>query len=286
MPTENLLHQDTSRLLKKAMIIIDSIRGVSIPEGQEWLNDGQILAIKTCRHIESIITLSNGVETDLGHSKCGLYVDHSSIATLGRAAFESYVNFHYIFGRAPSQTARFRHHIWRMSGLLERQGLHGFETKTDEQLHILSSEKMQIEKLRAAITAFPEFQALSSDLRKSVKRGKNLRMGTDWLTLAEGAGIPRKYAHDMYSHFCEYSHSGALSALQIRDASNDGSGYDLAGATISFCAVLLTQLIRNYVQIFPTANLAFSKDEEACNLVERWVHLTERLEDMFGPVTT
>jgi hypothetical protein len=56
------------------MIVIDSIRGTSIPEGDAWLNDVQILAIKTCRHIESIVTLSKGIGTDLGHSKCALYV--------------------------------------------------------------------------------------------------------------------------------------------------------------------------------------------------------------------
>ena len=209
------LHRDTCRLLQKAMVIIDSIRGNSIPHGFAWLNDAQILAIKTCRHIESIITLSKGIETDLGHSKCGLYVDHSSIAALGRAAFESYVIFHYIFDTAPGEVAKFRHDVWKMSGLLERQGLHGFEEKSDQQSKILDAEKIQIEKLRAAIVASPSFQKLNADIRKSVKRGKNWRMGTDWLTLAERSGIPRKYAHDMYSHFCEYSHSGALSALRL-----------------------------------------------------------------------
>ena len=90
------------------------------------------------------------------------------------------------------------------------------------------------------------------------------------MDLAEQSGFPRKYAHDMYHHFCNYAHADLVSVLQIHDAAYAGDHKKLAGAAISFCTLLMGQIIDNYAQLFPNVNRALQNDPEALGMLDRW----------------
>lgn len=77
--------------------LIEAQSGIRLEPGEGWKNHAQILLIKIFRHLESIETIFEGVQTSIGKKTFPHYVDHASIAVLARTAFETYMMFHFIF---------------------------------------------------------------------------------------------------------------------------------------------------------------------------------------------
>ncbi|HYD61692.1 MAG TPA: DUF5677 domain-containing protein [Noviherbaspirillum sp.] len=274
---------DFSRLLATFATLIDIPAGQPIPPGEAWKNDAQVLLIKIYRHLESIRMLFQGVTTTVHDKTHPPYVDHSSIAVLARAAFESYMLFHFIFC-APTEVARtLRYRVWKYAGLKSRQELHGPVTRSAVWDRVLERDRRTLLTLEQEIRADHLFQQYSTERQEKILRQGDVKLGEKWMTLAEASGMPRKYAHDMYNHFCNYAHAGHISILQIRDASRAGDHQRLATGAISFCALLMSQVIANYARLFPDVAQAIEHDGEAAAMVERWQALLDTVSNWYAP---
>jgi len=272
-------------LIGKFAKLIDFASRIPVTKETAWKNSGQLLLIKAFRHLESINALARGVETELNGKKLPLYIDHSSISVLGRAAYETYVLFFFIFCDGTLEEQQLRYHVWRMSGLVSRQKLHG-PLGIDSSFHQQKTdERSEIDRLRKLITEHPSFRVLDKNVRENVKKGNDVRLGKPLLDLAERAGLPRKYAADMYNHLCNYAHSGAISTFQIHDASSEQyADASLASATVVFCTFLLVEMILAYTTLFEEVDKFYVIDDELCKLVAHWFQLKLELAKLYAGI--
>ena len=273
-----LAREDFSALIRIFAQLLVAVTGKPLPKDQPWLNDGQVLLIKTFRHLESIEKLVDGVETQVGGTSYPGYIDHSSIAVLARAAFETYSLFHFIFCDEDSDVSFLRYRVWRMVGLKERQQLIGSKQVQPKLQEVKDREKAQIDRLWHEIENDPFYRKLSKQEKDAVKNRGDEKFGKRWAELAERAGLPRLYSHDMYKQFCNYAHASSISVFQIHDAIAEGEAKTLASVSISFCALLTSQLLISYADFHPAAKDVLLKDEQACTLVDRWLYFAEELE--------
>lgn len=234
-----------------------------------WLDSGQTLVIKVVHHMTAACDLTAGRQEDSG-GKFGWFIDHSSIAVLVRAAFEASVVFHFIFCDGTHEERRLRYNVWRLAALCARLQLRGTRNVQERVAPIREQDKATVAELQHAIENDAIFQTLSKDARNNALRKGNFRLGNSWPDLAEKAGLPRGYAADLYNHLCEYTHSGAVSTYQMRDASTTGAGAGLASGSLLFCILLLNELIINYCRVFPRANQALLENHKLLMDVSTW----------------
>jgi hypothetical protein len=269
-------------LIRKFAKLIDFASRIPMTNERAWKNSGQLLLIKAFRHLESIGTLFNGIETELNGKKLPVYIDHSSISVLARAAYETYVIFYFIFCDGTAAEQQLRYQVWRMNGLMSRQKLHGPLTGEAGFGAQKVAERFEIDRLRALITDHPSFRSLKAHVRDNVKKGTDVRLGEPLLDLAERAGLPRKYAADMYNHLCNYTHSGAISTFQIHDATAEqNADARLAGATVSFCTILLVELVFAYTTFFEEVDEYAVGDDELWEIADEWALLKMELAKLY-----
>lgn len=262
--------------------LIEAQAGAHLEADEDWKNHGQVLLVKIFRHLESIETIFQGVHTSVGKQTFPHYIDHASIAVLVRTSFETYMMFHFIFCAKPVELSRLRYKVWRYVGFRGRQALHGTVIAREQWQHVIEEDKKRIQVLDNEIRADRLFAQYTKELQDRVLKKNDAKMGFKWMDLAEESGFPRKYARDMYSHFCNYAHADLISVLQIHDAADDGHYKQLASAAISFCALLMGQIITNYAQLFPLVDQALNADPEALVLLDRWQDLLVRIGDLYG----
>ena len=241
----------------------------AIPPGEGWRHAGQTLMLKAYHHLRSLRTLADGVKIGvvLGNDSTTVYIDHGSMAALGRAAYEAYANFHFIFGEDTPEKQLFRWRIWKAYSIKSRLALNGFVVPDPRVIALREQDELSLPVLQEQIKNDPLFKALTKDEAGKTRNSNSGRLGRSLPTIVASAGIPLKFAEDMYNHYSEYAHSGAVSTWQIYDAMQDGSGPTLAGLTISFSIVLLNQAIISYVSEFPAAHAAFYADKELMEYV-------------------
>lgn len=246
-------------------------------DDRAWLNSGQMLVIKVVHHMAAACDLATGRQEHPGR-EFDFFIDHSSIAVLVRAAFEASVVFHFIFCDGTPEEKRLRFDVWRLAALSSRLQLKGTRNVQERVEPIREKDRASVAMLQEDIRNNVLFKTLTKDAKNNALRKGNFKLGHSWPDLAEKAGVPRGYAADMYNHLCEYTHSGAVSTLQMRDASATGEGAGLASATLLFCVLLLNELIVNYCKVFPKANQALLENHKLLLDVATW----RQKRDMFA----
>lgn len=244
-------------------------RSEKCTEDRAWIDCGQVLVIKVVHHLTAARDLAAGRAESVS-GEFDWFVDHSSIAVLVRAAFEAAVTFHFIFCDGSTEDKRLRFNVWRLGSLSSRLQLRGTRNVQARVAPIRAQDQATVAELEQVIQTDPHFQALSKDARHNALKKGNFRLGYNWPELAQRAGLPRGYAADMYNHLCEYTHSGAVSTYQMRDASKSGDGAGLASGSLLFCVLLLNELILNYCQVFPKAKEALLANHELLLNVATW----------------
>jgi hypothetical protein len=252
-----------------------------IPKAPEdaWKNHGQLMVIKIFCHLQSIEVLA-GHATEQGPENLA-FVDHGSIAVIGRAAYETYVLFNFVFLEEDPELRVFRHQVWRLCGLTNRMKLNRPLGLSAARLQQIEHEAAEIARLRPIIEGSPFFTRLSTPAQNNIRQGDGVRLGEALIDLAVQAGLPRKYVANMYRSFCNFSHAGAISVFQLSDSLRDGTGPTMARATISFCCVIITQMISAYTKLFVEVGDAVLADAELRDLLERWRRMGEATEAMF-----
>jgi len=112
---------------REYLIVLDLLYRIVEANAGSQLEDQRLLeaeslARKFFFHCASSLYLARGtVIGDLPSMKVN-FVDAASVNVLARAAVESYLTFHYIFGSSISEQERdLRLYSWRLCGLKERQ---------------------------------------------------------------------------------------------------------------------------------------------------------------------
>lgn len=243
----------------------------AIPPGDGWRHSGQTLMVKLYHHLRSMRTLAAGVSIGLilKDDNDAIYFDHGSMAALGRAALEAYANFHFIFGGISFQEQLFRWRIWKIHGLTSLLKLNGFAEPDPRVEAVRERDGLSVPILRDQIRDDPLFQLLAKDEQGQALKATKSRMGRGLPGIVASGGLPKKYAEDMYNHYSEYAHSGAVSTFQIYDAMRDGSHPALASLTIGFSVILLAQAIVGYATENRAAHAALYADGELMNQLSR-----------------
>lgn len=276
---------DFPRLLTKLGNLINQGATVTVTPDTRWKQHGQLMLIKAYGHLKAIADLAK-LEQLNSDATVAVHIDHSSIAVLGRATYETYVLFHFLFCCEDPGDRKFRHTVWRLSGLIARSKLNKPTILPPEVRAQIARETAMIGELKKAVESDPRFAALKAKDRKgqiadNVRNGKDVRLGIPLIELAVQAGLPRKYAADMYTHFCNYSHAGAVSIFQLHDSLQDGSSVIMTRANIAFCCALLCQMARSYIKLFPEVEGYATEDDELQDLVATWQELAQRFSEIY-----
>ena len=122
----------------------EAVRGKKLSGDLAWQVDAEALAMKLFFHLGSSFQLQEGTTLPEIAGVTPHYIDFPSVSTLTRAAFETYLCFHYIFIQPNSlEEKSFRHDIWELGGFLDRQR---FTVTTPEGRAKLEEEKKVVEK--------------------------------------------------------------------------------------------------------------------------------------------
>lgn len=270
--------EDFPKLLRKFEQLIQRAKEIPLTDENAWKAHGQLLLIKAWGHLASIETLGKSAIKRGTSETERAYVDHGSIAVLGRSAYETYVLFNFIFLAEDAGLQKFRHQVWRLSGFMSRAKLNRPKALPLKLLEQIEREAQQIVALKEIITSSPYFTQLDDRTQKNVKKGEGVRLGAALIDLAVKAGLPRMYSADMYTHFCNYSHASSISAFQISETLNDGTSSIMARANIGFCCILLVQMIMAYTEFFEEIDAMVASDDELADLLALWLGMGQRLE--------
>lgn len=254
-------------LMELLFHVVDSRAGQTITEEARWLHETEALGAKLLNHLATIRHLWGGTDLPMidGHPR--QFTDHSSISILVRAAFETYLTYYYIYGDVKSNidTKRLRHSLWRLRGLLDRQG---FTCISSENAHILDREKALIADILKHVEGNPVFSTLGAKEQTGAKKG-NWRLNHGWVDLAEIAGFDRQVFTSVYSYLCSYAHSGQLSVLQIGQAISPEDQRKLTVHSKYYGILLMSHFILSFTELIPDARVQLDIYPDAAQLAKR-----------------
>lgn len=268
------------KLMSLYYAVGDSIRGITIDSSNQWLSGADILSAKLFNHIGSLYYLSKGTPLSIICDHHQRYIDHSSITVIVRAAFETYLTFYYIYCD-PSVTInekRFRHLVWEIGGLRDRQA---FSVVRPENMPKLEAEKAKLDQLISQLESTDVFLGLDSKAKKQARSGK-WKYKKGWADCAEIAGFNKEVFRDVYSYLCSYAHSGGLSALQIGQATNIEDQKKLTGISLHYGMILMSHFIIGFPELFENANNVLEDNEELKYIAFKW-HITWNEDEFLKP---
>ena len=268
MYSPTVIDVEFDRLLNMLFSTIDSFRGQSFANSEEWLLDAEVLGSKFFFHLCSAQYLFKGTKFALKNRQDRMFYDHASITVLIRASFETYLTFFFIYrdSEAGFPEKYLRYLTWKLKGLLDRQNA---LVATSEGLKKLKSEKTIIDKLFVEIEENPFYQKSYSKIQKAVKRG-DWKVLKPWKDLAKIAGFNREVFIRIYSYLCSYAHSGNLSALQIGQTINVSEQKSLSVFSMQCGMFLMSHFIKSYRDLFPKINELSEWNKEMEFLLNKW----------------
>ncbi len=240
-----------------------------------WYAEG--LAEKFFCNGMSILYLSRGTRiTDFPKIN---FIDLASIDVLARAAYETYLIFHYIF-YSPNDIKEqsFRYWVWRAAGLAERQH-QPLEDEVDKQK--LVKEKGELKEIREKLISNAKFKELGTSQQKKIldylDKGKGDWKLQNWREIAESAGIHKTLSSYYYQHLCGYAHSGFVSVMQIREWAKIGQKPQLFRASMNDINIATANLIREYCDLFPRSKSALHAEPGRTDIIDMWVQIGQTL---------
>lgn len=265
-------------LLDIMVRLVESQSGQQIASGEEWRNDAQTLALKLYRHLVSMHNLSEGATVNCSNGLQLHHIDHASIIVIARAALETYLVWHYLYGQPERKLSRFRYLTWRLGGLMDRQML---LPVSQTAMEVQAKELVEIEALRAEIETFSQFQEFTQKQKRKLLAGDwKIALGTSDLALA--AGFHGSYFSNVYGYLCGYSHASYISALQVGQAKTLEDQLALTRTIMGIGVVTLAHFVCAYPQQFLAAHSVLDADPKAKLIAERWAFRAEDMADTYG----
>ena len=232
---------------------------------EPWYSLSHALALKFFRHLSTVQHLCvPKIDATTGDT----VVDHSSIISVSRAAYETFLIFSHIFGPEDKQLRRLRFALWNRAGLMERAKY--TDPRTAEQEAQLNEEQTTIRELSKEIDGSTLAKTqYSPDELKRMNKG-------DWSgvnkirDLAKQAGLNEEYFQNIYRHSSGHAHTNYISALQVTQARDLGTQLSLATPALGNCLTLLSYFILIFCKMSAKATNSLEKNEKAKIVIERW----------------
>lgn len=230
-----------------------------------WYSHSHSLALKFFRHLSTVQHLCN---PRIDAITKDLIVDHSSVISVSRAAYETFLIFSHIFGPEDAALRRLRFALWSRAGLMERTKF--AKARSPEQVAQLKSEQEDILALSSEIDASPLIGSIySDDERRRMRKGE--WSGVNKIRdLAAQAGLHEEHFQSIYKHSSGHSHSSYISALQVTQARDLETQYNLAIIALGNGLALIAYFLEIFCKLSPKAAAAIQEDEEAKKVLHRW----------------
>lgn len=255
----------------------EAMRGKTFPAELAWQVDAENLALKLFFHLGTVYKLQEGTTLPKIEGVIPRYVDFPSISTLTRAAFETFLCFHFIFIQPPTtEEKEFRHDVWKLGGLLDRQR---FITTTTEGIEKVREEKIICEKIKEKIAENPIFEQLTDPRKKDALKGK-WRFGKQWVDIAENSGNHKEFFISLYAYLSSFAHSGHLGILQLSQATERPLQESLAKIYISVNLTLMSHFILAYCSFFEDAQNYLDNHKEHKYFVQTYFITAEHWEQL------
>lgn len=266
------------QLLQLMVTLINGQAQEQVPAGEAWRDDAQTLAIKLFRHIATMQDLAGGSSVSFADGSTFDHIDFASIFVVARAALETYLVWHYIYGGDDAELNRFRHLTWRLGGLMDRLALipvtnHGKEVQARTQ--------SEVNELVPELTAHAQMQTFTPKQQKRLLEGDwKIAMGT--ATMAAAAGLHSGYFENAYSHLCGFSHASYISALQVGQARELDVQRSLAQPFLATALMIMGHFAFSYTKQFPKTSEILDRNVEAKRLAQRWAMGPKDWDPIFG----
>lgn len=269
---------DLTKMMGLFVRLVESENGKKVVPGEEWKNDGQVLAVKIFRHIATAQQISAGINFNLPGLPQFSHVDHSSVAVVVRAAIEVYLTFRYVFACDDVGLSQYRHKLWVRSGLMDRSKM---LANTEESQAVLAKEKLIIDQLGKEIFASPHYTASNREDRKIISNGGWKPQGGLYSVSAH-ADFHQVYFSDIYNHLSGHAHCSFISAIQIRDASSIEDQQMLAGGSRQILCMIVSHFMFSYIRLFPASKEVLLMDHGLYELASMWFIQRKDLAKIYG----
>jgi len=267
------------KLLDLMFTIVEANKGpMDSDPPDDRFKQAEGLATKFFLHAASVLYLSRGTGIPDLPTTPLRFTDPGSVDVLVRAAYETYLVFHYVFCDPKDiEQQNLRYWMWKASGLAERQHYPLSEEQRKESGQKHEQEKAQLRDLRKKVLANVHFERLSKGQQKKLldylDTGKGDWKLQNWRQIAESAGLSNMISSHFYQHLCGYAHSGFVSIFQIRESLENREQSRLMRASINVVFVATANFIREYCELFPRTKPALSGYPNGQKIVDSWVKL-------------
>jgi len=264
------IQHDYQKLCEAFILVTEATKGTGGSDNR--YADAEALLFKLYGHASSAFSLAQipyepGLRERLTKFK-GEFTDFWSVELLGRATWESFLVFHYVFTQPVTQEEfEFRYYSWKLGGLLIRQN---FPTNSQESIAISKQEKREIEMLSEALERNPSFQAMTNKQAKKL-RAEGKWKNQSWREIAESAGINELHARHFYSYSSGYAHSDYLSVMQIRDAKDETIRKKMIIGTLEVILIAMAYMVNSYCKFFPNARRELQNHPDNSAIIDLWI---------------
>lgn len=229
------------------------------------------LAIKLFMHLRSAKTL-------IAPSEHG-YIDHASIAVLTRSSIECFLVMNWLNADGDHSLQTFRYDVWHYAGMKKRSKLYAADDYTKARRQNASDI---CETLLVQIESSEHYSHYSADQKRSIRKG-NWDTGWHWNDLAVAAGLHRIYFTTIYSYLSGYVHSDFISSLQIQQAVQVETQYELALGGVQNGLIILAHLCQLYARVFPAAQSVLDSDNISAEIVKKWYLRADDMDFVYPP---
>ena len=227
--TEQFIKKDIYAGLKDYHQLIDALLYLNqaiVEAGikfQDWERYSETLLLKfalpglTLHETLSGLELKSKYFKDLSGVRL---VDLSSIKTILRSQFETFLMYRHIYVHPKSDDEKkLRHYTWIYSSLLQRQS---FPTGSESSQRQKQNDQEALLKLKVIIQGLESFKLLSTKQQTSLFKTGTSKLFKNWSTIIEEVRFSDVYNFPvMYNYLSMYTHSEGLSALQLKDSGMD-----------------------------------------------------------------
>jgi len=229
--------------------------------------DAEGLARKCFFHAASLIYLLRSTNVpELSIS----FFDPASIAVVARAAFESFLVFHYVFVEPTTEEQeRFRYLLWKLADLMERQRYNALSPLGKAKQE---QEKILIEEIKDQIRQNQNYGQLQPKQQKAALEDRKWRFKS-WTDIGLSAGLSEDYAKSCYRFVCSYAHAGSMSVLQLRQAETAEQQKALCGATMALTMISMAYFVKSYCLLFQKSKEFLKNNEEFSHHIKLWVEI-------------
>jgi len=254
------LEDQYAELLKALQVVGEAVKGTKV---DERVKTGEKLFLKFYRHADPAFYIYDRYRKN----KRSDITDVGSINIIARAAFESFLLFHYIFVDPQSQNEKeFRYWAWLLNGELKRQQclqLHGTSRPK------LERQKRVIDGFGQRLRGNDHFQGMSEKQQKRILEDSRYKFYPSNTCMARRAELEAYWVEMFFKPLNDYVHSGSMSASQAQEDQEV-----LQTFAFPLLMVAMAFMVKSYVRLFPEAGSHLNSESK--QIVEMWIQIGSR----------